>query len=263
MRPQTSRVCFALFLPVLMLLSGCGDEGSSGQARKPQEQFVQPGPVAQETPENPQPVPPPREVPEVNANQLREEIPQTLDEVLAILQTNDSLKKVRATGVIARMPVEESKRQEVARILMSAMSDSNPTVRKNASIALRAWATPEVIPSLARLVRSGSDQQRRSSLVILSKMKVPEAVRPIVGALGTPFDRSYAESALMEMGPIVEEDVVNQIMHSDSGVRLAVCRILAEHGSAFSIDALEMASEDPDSRVATAAQKALLAIEGG
>jgi HEAT repeat protein len=72
------------------------------------------------------------------------------------------------------------------------------------------------------------------------------------------LDTDNATRALIEMGPVAEDEVIKLVKGPDASGRTAAARILQEIGTIKSLAALKRASQDPrDTNAAVAAKVAL------
>jgi predicted Zn finger-like uncharacterized protein len=157
--------------------------------------------------------------------------PETMfNQALADLKSPDSDFERNAADYVAKCPVDQAKRTDVAKSLESALSDRNNETRKAAAVALKTWGTKDNAPALiAELDRKddpfgGTFEACANALAKLKDEKGAEAIAAHLPDFGG--NRDSAVRALREMGPIAEKAVAAYVNHRDQGVREEAERLL-------------------------------------
>ena len=165
-----------------------------------------------------------------------------------------------AVSRIHNMPVDEQRRAEVAKLLVSLLSDSDTLVRSSAVSALQKWWTPESLPTLLALADDQDFAVRWKAIEALAATKTPEAAKAIAGRLGQ--DRLTAAKALASMGPVAEPPALALLASKNDDVRSEACDVLRAVGTKKSLTRLKSLARDKNRLVGMAAQQAVEAIQG-
>jgi S1-C subfamily serine protease len=183
-----------------------------------------------------------------------------LTQALADLQGMDRNRRRAAMDRLAKAKPVAARRAEVAKALVAALEDKDFWARKSCLAALTVWGTGESVPKLLPLVTDENVFVRHDAMMTLGKIGDERAAEPIARRLGEFHDRGRAAEALKALGSKAEKAVVPYLTHTDWGVRLEACRVLAAVGTKASQAALEKASGDSNGLVAGEAKRAVEAI---
>jgi HEAT repeat protein len=146
-----------------------------------------------------------------------------------MLKDPDVRRRAVAANRLARAPVEEFRRAEVARALDPLLNDA-PT-REAGANALVAWATKDNVPSLLKVLDVKEGFAWRPALSALGKLKDERAVAPLAGQLTEAFRRREAAEALRALGPLAQKQVIKSLHHKDFFVRQAVEDLLRSYNA--------------------------------
>lgn len=191
--------------------------------------------------------------------------PGTISIPLAIrnLTSDDAAERLEAVNVLANAEYDPEIGEQVSAGLIRRLADVERGTRDSAVIALKKWARSDDVEAIAAMLSRGDEDIRHRAIAVLAHLKTPEAAEHVAMRLTSAFDRKEAKVALLDMGPIVEMILLETYIEDpDAEVRLAVVEVLQEVGGGASIEPLAELQEDTDPKVATAAARALMQIEG-
>jgi len=189
--------------------------------------------------------------------------PDTMDavaEALLDLEGGDGFRKREALERLARTPPDEARRGKVATILEALclgreafhLSDSLPA-------AMSAWAGKYTVPRLLPLLdKNAGMHERRLAMSVFAKLKDERTVLPILRWI--IYDADNVTKTLIEMGPVVEPEIVKTLKDPNATARTAAARIAQEIGTIRSVAALKRASLDQRDPGAAAAARVALDI---
>lgn len=241
----------------LVLLAGCG--GGEKEKSRPSAAEERLAPVvAKKTKDDPKPEPDTPDTPPPSSDDGPISVPLAIRN----LSSNDPQERLEAVHALANAPFDEAVVEKVASGLIRRLTDAEKGVRSSAVVALKKWARPSDVEAVAGLLARSEPDIRHRAIEVLMDLKTPEAAEHVAGRLTSAFDRAQAKLALFDMGAIAEPPLLETYVEdTDAEVRLATVELLEEIGGPDSIDPLVELQEDPDPRVATAAAKALMAVE--
>lgn len=161
------------------------------------------------------------------------------DAQLANLAAPDVSKRARAIEYFDNAPYDAARAREVSALLVRCLSSSKDArITMPAEHAARKWATKEDAGYFLKIIEhlkvesSGLEKnfgQIDMALDVLSRLKVPEAVPPMVRLLKRFFNRDEAVNALRKMGPeLAEKELQKAANDPDYEVRKRVDELLAE-----------------------------------
>ncbi len=204
--------------------------------------------------------------PRVTGRKNRPE-PTTTDEeitrAIEDLNAKSPFERRDAATTLKRMPVDESRREEVARALGRMLDDRDPFFQEDVSAALIEWATADNIPQLVRLLlaKGHHSETNRNCMQALARLKDQRGADAVAQMLFTR-DFQAAIAALKEMGPLAEDAVLPLLDNDDAALRREVCGILEDIGTSKSLkDLRRHLSGDRGPGVREAARRAVTAIE--
>ena len=145
----------------------------------------------------------------------------------------DADKNVRnaALQCIAKTPVIEPKKAEVAKGLNKAIEDENSFRNRDLIAALENWGTNDNVPRLIEVLDS---MRFRSEGVIrlLAKTRDPDALKAIAKRLNVLADRTEAQKVLRDCGAAAEPAVIDAMKTTTDVFARAECvRILGDIGT--------------------------------
>ncbi len=185
-----------------------------------------------------------------------------IDEAMVDLDSNDWQRQQRALKMLA-IAKPDKRRNEVSKkiedVILSKEGHSF-FLRDDAPKALVAWAGDKTVTHLLTALsggdRWGQREQRAAAMKVLGQLKDKRAVLPITRWLIEDDDN--AVPALIEMGPIAEDEVIKVLREKDARGRANAARVLEAIGTRKCVDALSRAAKDPrNQRAALTAQAAL------
>ena len=156
--------------------------------------------------------------------------------------------------------VRDPRREQVASALIAAAPDATTYYDDPLVDAIALWATPRTVPQLADVLgETARPVARDVAIRAAGRIKDPRLVFPVVRWLIK--EPRLAKSALIEMGPVAEQEVSRVLRESDPIARKAAAEVLEVTGGYLSRANLQRASRDPrDPDAAAAAAKALDAV---
>jgi HEAT repeat protein len=142
-------------------------------------------------------------------------------EARARLQSSQS--DVQESGLVWFLengPSDDVSRTESAKLLAHLLNGPSPKIADQALVALKSWATKEVLPQLVEHARS---QQKAASgnpvlLDILAQFPTESSAQALVLYLGNSQGRAKAAQALMRIGPVATDAVLPYI--NDPNVKI-------------------------------------------
>ncbi len=209
----------------------------------------------------PDPVPEPvvRPQPTVRA---RPTPPPTMDELtklLAELRSGEQPKVHHAASMLARQPVNQERRQEVAAALLALANRPDAVPGGMLGQALSPWVAKDDIPALIKIVKGEGNHE--AAIITLGNLQDAKASEALVAALERESDRGQASGALKKIGPGCERAVQTLVLKKDPKLRIEMCEILNKVGTTSSLATLQVALNDTDFFVHVAAQNAITAIK--
>jgi len=186
---------------------------------------------------------------------------EEIDQVLINLQGEHPGRALEAATRFTQAAVVAEKQSKVASAAAELLGHKDPFRRKQALEVLGTWATPEWIPRIIQCLDESALLVKLAAIDTLGKLKDERGAAPLARLLTEPGPRVQAAKALLSLGTKAEKAVLELLNHTDSEVRREACRLLKEFGTAVSVPALQMASEDVDRNVANAAREAVTAIQ--
>jgi len=186
-----------------------------------------------------------------------------LDAVLKELESaSDAARRRTALMKLSRIPADESRRRDVAKLVHPSLSDSDRQVQIAALHALGVWAHKGNVPRLLELLKEGDVSTRLLVPAALARTEDPRAAEAMAPLLANLGDRARVSQALKKMGSVAEEPVLQWIDHADHFVRSEVYEILGAIGSPKCAAVLkDRAANDPHAFGKAAARRALKQLD--
>jgi HEAT repeat protein len=185
---------------------------------------------------------------------------QGLIAALADFNSDDAARRRTGAELLARVPVDESRRAEVARGLEGRLKDPDQRLRESCMKALVVRADADSVPVLIDSLDASSSSVRHNAMRALARLKDARAAEPLARHL--PGEPAEAGRTLLALGAAAEPAVVKCLTSSEKRARLEACKILREVGTAASLAPLEEVAGDKDRDLARAAGDAVRAING-
>jgi HEAT repeat protein len=181
-----------------------------------------------------------------------------LAEALVDLTLSEDSRKKGAER-LSRMPVNAERRDEVAKALAAALSDSSESWTQAAILkALGVWWTPDTLSVLIDAAGDSDHWTKKAAFEALSRIDDDRAVRALAERLGE--DRFEAVEALRQMGPRVEKIVLDYARQGSRQQRVAALEVLRDVGTRDSFSVLQRMIRSGD--VQREAQEAMRGING-
>jgi hypothetical protein len=182
--------------------------------------------------------------------------PRDVSQAIAYLKSGDTFRRHNALQWLARTPLDEKRRVEVARAVEPFLEDRDGSLHAAAANVLVTWGVSENVPVLLRAL--DDDGPGHAEVIqALGAIKDARAAGPLARRLSNFFDRGHASKALRALGSVAEPEVVKCLQHRDFGVRTEACKILKYIGTPQSVPALQEAARDSAPGVSDEAQAAL------
>jgi predicted Zn finger-like uncharacterized protein len=150
---------------------------------------------------------------------------------LADLKSDDKARRLAGAGQLARTPVDDARREEVAAVLRPLLDAEDAAVKSAARDAFVRWAAKDDVPALIKMLGAeGTTQQQRMAITdALGASKDPKAIEALVPMVGGK-ESFYAEQALIKAGSEAEKPVRKLLDSTNVNTRSAAARILKGMG---------------------------------
>jgi hypothetical protein len=145
-----------------------------------------------------------------------------VEQMLADVGDAHKPRSLTALQELARLRPDEASRVKVSRALNAPFLDADPTIRAAALDAVRAWGTTENTAALLKLLSN------------VCGVNNPDTARTVESISQT----------LISIGPGAEDAVIPLLRSSEPAVRGAACRVLADVGTAKSVEPLQDAGRE-------------------
>lgn len=171
-------------------------------------------------------------------------LPRTLQAAERDLSSEDP--KIRASAAHdLRLPGQPGEREARVRVLVSALSDADSLVRKEALLALADHRAVEALPQLLGLLAHADPNTRQ--MAVLAVGEVAEigdklCIGPITALLGagSPALRYQALVAVVRLNPVdARENILRGLSDTDAEIRGLALRLLEEHLLIGDVEALD------------------------
>lgn len=155
--------------------------------------------------------------------------------------------------------------QDVMPLLVKALNDENPSVRRGAVEALGKIGDPAAVPVLREALQEGSWHMVQEAAIALTQIDTPEALQTLISALSDTDNtvRHHASDALAEMNPPPKEAaeaLIAALNDTDPWVRRHAARALGKIGNPAAVPMLIENLTHRNPRVREAAIDALKEI---
>jgi HEAT repeat protein len=166
-----------------------------------------------------------------------------MDEALMDLGGGSKEFIARGLAAIKAMPVEDARRDEVAKRLWGLLGTggADAEVQNGACDALMTWADDSVKDLALAALRpdGGEDAKRPYAIRLLVHFKDIRAVKPLCDALAQNRNVPEVSAALAEFGPASEEFLIKMLASGDGGQQTNACEVLREAGTRRCFRALQ------------------------
>jgi len=143
---------------------------------------------------------------------------------------------------LAALRPDEGSRAKVSEALNAFLLDPHAEIRADALNAVKVWCTQANTAALLKVLgdfRGGGNESDARVIDLLGSLKDPKAAPTLAQALTVVGERGPASLALVSIGPAAEEAVLPFLQAADPGARIAACWILADIGTAKSLQPLQ------------------------
>jgi HEAT repeat protein len=184
-----------------------------------------------------------------------------LDQLLASIKSSNPGQPRQAVDKLAHSIPIESRRDEVASVLVDILSKHDHFTVMAVEKALKVWGNDNSTAALIKLLEDHDFFIRTGAMDALATQKTDQVAEAVAKHLTDSDARMQASQALQEMGEVAEKPVLPLLTNLEWTVRISACEILAAVGTSQSIDALKAATSDDNGIVQMKAKDALKAIE--
>ncbi len=183
------------------------------------------------------------------------EFASDIDKYIHYIRNGEDRERKASVRAFEKMPVNESRKAEVAELLGGQLKDSDVFVRMAAIKALKRWHTKENARGLADSMEDESFVVRHESIKILATYQSKDIA--VVIAKNFKKDKMQRKKALISMGAVAEEAAWELLEQAEWGVRADACDILKNVGSKRSVPYLQKATSDDSGIVKMRAERAI------
>ncbi len=166
-----------------------------------------------------------------------------LDQTLADAAAASIPRGRAALQHLAALRPDDSNRAKVSEALNPLLLDPHPEIRTDALNAVKVWGTQANTAALLKLLgdyQGGKKENDACGVIdLLGSLKDPKAAPALAQALTVVRERGPASVALVSIGPAAEEAVLPFLQAADPGARIAACWVLADIGTAKSLQPLQ------------------------
>jgi predicted Zn finger-like uncharacterized protein len=157
--------------------------------------------------------------------------PKDLPEALSYLKSNVAGDKRGAARWLARQPLDNGRRKEVAAALEPLLKDDDASCAA-AAAALKVWGTRDNGPALTAALKTKREDgipgdQHKELMAAIGHVKYEPGADEIMRFLPNFFVGEDAVRALAELGPGAEKTVLKAMNHKDQATRDRARRLLA------------------------------------
>jgi S1-C subfamily serine protease len=203
--------------------------------------------------------------PSATSSQPAVSVSEQLDNLVVALKTNDYSvvgPVYPALNLLKKLEPIDSRRGEVAALLLPMLSAKDELVRTAALDAIGRWGTQAQAARLLEIVQSAEGSERLTAMLALGGVGgSPEAAAYLVKYLPVTSDRRRVEESLIKMGAVAEEAASEYVGYGDDSVHEAACRVLGAIGTDKSLAKLKSRRPERVSSRASAVADAIRAIE--
>ncbi|HOX38490.1 MAG TPA: HEAT repeat domain-containing protein [Candidatus Brocadiia bacterium] len=151
--------------------------------------------------------------------------PASLDDLLALLKSDQTAQRQRALRLLTENPPDGKRASEATLAVLPCIERREE--REDALRALAAWGTADCVPALAEyLAGRPNDGTAKLALEALERLKDPRSAQALAALLEEFFQREKAEKALAALGKSAQPAVLPYVNHQDGGVRESARKLL-------------------------------------
>jgi HEAT repeat protein len=136
---------------------------------------------------------------------------------------------------------DHPRRAEAAREVARLLQEGNSLEKREAAKALTKWATRDEVPALIDVLKEERPGigTRPAAMKALARLKDDQATAALAEMLANNFENKEAVTALVAIGPLVEDEVLAYLDHDRYWAKAAACKVLREVGTRKSLPPLE------------------------
>jgi predicted Zn finger-like uncharacterized protein len=156
--------------------------------------------------------------------------PKDLDEALTFLRGNVASDRRGAARWLARQPLDNGRRKEVATALDPLLKEDDGSCAAAAS-ALKVWGTKDNGPALTAALKQKPDKgipgdTQKELMAAIGRVKYEPGADEIIRFMNNHFVCDDAQRALADLGPGAEKTVLKSMHHKEERVRSRARRLL-------------------------------------
>jgi HEAT repeat protein/DNA-directed RNA polymerase subunit RPC12/RpoP len=165
-----------------------------------------------------------------------------LNQTLADLNGIEEARITHAMEWLAKAPVDEKRRSEVAKAIDRHLPGNQRGFRNtHVWTAVGRWGTADNVVRLTQALQ-GERLGAPEIIKALGNIKEPRAAQALAGRIGNFFDGNDAQLALQNMGELAEPAVIPHLLNPDAKQRVNAARMLAIVGTNASLQPLTNAA---------------------
>ncbi|MEZ6059580.1 MAG: hypothetical protein R3C19_04390 [Planctomycetaceae bacterium] len=161
-----------------------------------------------------------------------------LDWAVRVITNNDSFAAEKAYKALAIMEVDESRREEISELLLSA-ARTGARGLEHYIPAMVVWKTDETEKVILSISNDRHFHREAEALMkALADLKTEQSAKMLASAVADFHNGDKSVQYLNEMGPFAEDAVLDYIEHRDERTRERVYNVLAVIGGRRSLSAV-------------------------
>ncbi len=169
--------------------------------------------------------------------------------------------RINALKRLAQEPVDPNLQDTVVSAMMTLLTDANTVICDNAIAVLDVWGKPGDHRALLALLDNKMPAVRSKAVKALAKVKDPEVIAKIVALAEEPRMLGEVRTAVRSYGAEAEPALLNLLENGSDRAQVAACQMLETVGTEKCLPALRQAQQSPNSRIQSAARRAVRALE--
>jgi HEAT repeat protein len=165
-----------------------------------------------------------------------------LQQILADVAGTSIPSSRAALQFLAGMRPDDASRATVSKALNAPLVDANKGIADDALKAVLVWGSRENTDTLLTMLgafQKGGPGRNLRIIAALGTLKDPKAAPTLAQGLSDVHERDAASRALKSIGPAAEDSVVSYVSFADPLTRFEAARVLAEIGTAKSLQPLQ------------------------
>jgi HEAT repeat protein len=167
---------------------------------------------------------------------------QLLEQTLADVADARKVRSRAALERLAKLRLDEASHAKVSAALNAPLLDADAGIRDAALSAVQVWGAKENTAALLKLLANFPSGGPRGAVIqALTTLRDPAAAPALAEELTNPRERRDIGKALIAFGPGAEDAVLPYLQSKDGASRYIACQVLAEIGTAKSLQPLQAA----------------------